>query len=87
MLLATDLSSRCDRALDRSLQLARRWNARLVVLTVVEPEPPRREPVFELPSWRRPPDRPSAVEARLRRDLHEHGTVVDVKVVEGDPAA
>lgn len=39
LLLATDLSSRSDRALDRAVQLARDWNARLVALTVVEPEP------------------------------------------------
>ncbi|WP_374577666.1 universal stress protein [Phenylobacterium sp. J367] len=47
VLLATDLSSRCDRAQDRSLQLARRWNARLVLVTVVEPETPARDSVFE----------------------------------------
>lgn len=86
VLLATDLSSRCDRALDRSLQLARRWNARLVVMTVVEPEPTL-EPAFETPSWRRAPDRKRAVEARLRRDLGEHGGGVTVKVAEGDPAS
>lgn len=39
VLLATDLSSRSDRALDRAVQLARGWDARLVALTVVEPEP------------------------------------------------
>lgn len=37
ILVATDLSGRCDRALDRSLILARHWDARLVALTVVEP--------------------------------------------------
>lgn len=36
ILLATDLSSRCDRAFDRALLLARQWDARLVVLTVIE---------------------------------------------------
>lgn len=38
LLLATDLSSRSDRALDRAVRLAREWDARLVALTVVEPE-------------------------------------------------
>ncbi len=38
VLLATDLSARCDRALARALQLARQWNARLVVATVL-PKP------------------------------------------------
>lgn len=37
ILFATDLSSRCDRALDRALIMARQWRARLVALTVVEP--------------------------------------------------
>lgn len=36
ILLATDLSARCDRAFDRALQLASQWNAGLVVLTVIE---------------------------------------------------
>ncbi|MEF7612745.1 universal stress protein [Aquincola sp. MAHUQ-54] len=36
MLLATDLSARCDRALDRAVQLAEAWGADLVVLHVVE---------------------------------------------------
>ncbi len=36
LLFATDLSSRCDRALDRALIIARQWQARLVALTVVE---------------------------------------------------
>ncbi len=35
ILLATDLSARCDRALSRALQLARQWRARLVVATVL----------------------------------------------------
>lgn len=38
-LLATDLSARCDRALDRSVQLAGEWGAELVALTVMEPGP------------------------------------------------
>ncbi len=37
VLLATDLSSRCDRALDRAVILTRQWDAHLVALTVVEP--------------------------------------------------
>lgn len=39
ILFATDLSSRCDRALDRALLTARQWQARLVALTVIEPPP------------------------------------------------
>jgi nucleotide-binding universal stress UspA family protein len=39
LLLATDRSARCDRPLDRAVQLAHDWNARLVVLHVIEELP------------------------------------------------
>lgn len=38
ILLATDLSARCDRAHARAVQLARQWNADLIVLHVLEGE-------------------------------------------------
>jgi len=37
LLLATDLSARCDRALDRAAQLAAEWQAELTVLNVLDP--------------------------------------------------
>jgi len=37
LLLATDLSARCDRALDRAAQLAQEWGDELVALNVLEP--------------------------------------------------
>lgn len=37
LLLATDLSARCDRALDRAARLANEWQAELVALNVLEP--------------------------------------------------
>lgn len=41
LLLATDLSPRCDRATDRAMQLAGEWRCELVALTVMErPEMP-----------------------------------------------
>lgn len=74
ILLATDLDGRCDRALDRAVALAREWQAKLIVLTVVEPPaapPPRRGDV--------PPAHASQAAlraaARLRRDV---GPVADV---------
>lgn len=36
LLLATDLSARCDRATERATQLARQWNAKLDVISVLE---------------------------------------------------
>jgi nucleotide-binding universal stress UspA family protein len=37
LLLATDLSARCDRALDRAAQLAKEWQAELLALNVLDP--------------------------------------------------
>lgn len=37
VLLATDLSARCDRALDRAAQLAHEWQADLMALNVLDP--------------------------------------------------
>lgn len=37
LLLATDLSARCDRALDRAAQLAHEWQADLMALHVLDP--------------------------------------------------
>jgi|AGTN01.3.fsa_nt_gi Universal stress protein UspA and related nucleotide-binding proteins len=37
ILLATDFSARCDRALDRAAQLCGEWKAELVALNVVDP--------------------------------------------------
>jgi nucleotide-binding universal stress UspA family protein len=37
LVLATDLSARCDRALDRAAQLAQEWQAELVALNVLDP--------------------------------------------------
>lgn len=36
LLLATDLSARCDRALDRAAQLSREWKAELIALNVLD---------------------------------------------------
>lgn len=37
LLLATDLSARCDRALDRAAQLSLEWKAELIALNVLDP--------------------------------------------------
>lgn len=88
ILLATDLSSRCDRALDRAAWLAKLWSARLVVLNVLEPETEwtggGRN--LDLPSWRRPPDRETVAAAQVRRDLGEDFRSAETRVVEGSPA-
>lgn len=79
ILLATDLSSRCDRALDRALFLARQWNARLVALTVVESDA---DGGIDPASTHR---RLSAHD-RVRRDIASGDAHMEVEVVvrEGD---
>lgn len=89
ILLATDLSSRGDRALDRAAQLSRQWGARLLVVHVLDPHESfiERRHLDDLPSWRQPPGRTALAEARLRRDLPDDFGPVAVRVEEGDPAA
>ena len=89
ILLATDLSSRCDRALDRAAQLANLWGARLVVLNVLEHDEEFLESrrTADLPSWRRPPDREAVVATQLRRDLGEELKGAEIRIVQGAPAA
>ena len=83
ILLATDLSCRCDRALDRATALASEWQARLIVLHALgEPEP-----VTDMPSWRRTLDPRQAAEQRVRDDLRgAEGLSVEVLVRQGKPA-
>lgn len=88
ILCATDLSSRCDRALDRAAALARHWHARLVVVHALQtgPEFAEARRLHDLPSWRRPEDRVKVVERQLRAEilhLDEQPTVV---IEEDEPA-
>lgn len=85
ILLATDLSARCDRALDRAVRLAAQWGARLVALTVVEPAD---NPAFAtlLPSWRQSTDPVRLAERQLRADMDDAESSATVLVEEGEPA-
>lgn len=85
LLLATDLSARCDRALDRAVLLARQWQARLVVATVT---PPEREleahgGLIDSPPWQRAAHLANSIEQRLRRDLAPLDVMLDVRVETG----
>lgn len=77
--LATDLSARTDRAFDRALFMARRWNARLSIVHAVEDI----RPISPEPSWRRGSD---PIEAARRKLLFEYpgwedvDTEVDIRV-------
>ena len=89
ILLATDLGARSDRALDRAVQLARQWNASLVVVHAMEKpaiRPPWWSHLEETPSWRRPPDPAREIEELIRRDAQQDIGAFDVRVSAGDPA-
>lgn len=85
LLLATDMSSRGDRALDKSAELARRWNAELHVLHVLERSLADAGD-DDVPSWRRPPDEEKVLAEQVRRDVGEAIDAFKVHVEEGDPA-
>lgn len=69
ILLATDLSGRSDRALDRAVQLANTWKAELHVVHVLE-ESSALSDSRGLPSWRWPPDMATVVERQIREDIY-----------------
>lgn len=85
ILLATDLSSRADRALDRAAQLARQWRAQLLIVHAIERRSDGLSDRADLPSWRRPPDRTSAIERQIRRDLREEVEQLAIHIEEGPP--
>lgn len=82
VLLATDLSCRCDRALDRAVALARAWAAELVVVHAVSEV----EAIDDAPSWRRGASVEALATQRLRADLAGVADVPMQLVVERKPA-
>jgi nucleotide-binding universal stress UspA family protein len=84
ILLATDLRSHSDRALDRAVQLARQWQAELHVVHVLAPADDESWPTA--PSWRQPPTTAAMAERQLRRDLRGELPGLVLHVTDGDPA-
>jgi nucleotide-binding universal stress UspA family protein len=84
ILLATDLSARCDRALDRAATLAAAWNAELIALHVM-PEDLVDYNAPQIPSWRRPPSAQMLAEARARTEIHAILPGASVAIERGDP--
>lgn len=83
LLLATDLSCRCDRALDRAVALATEWNARLLVLHVLKKDPQ----ALDLPRWQLTRDPKTLAHSRVQRDLRgAEGVEIEVLVEQGDAA-
>jgi len=88
LLLATDLSGRCDRALDRAAMLAMEWSARLTIVHALEKRPdPGAPPRRYEPSWRREPDRRYAVAKRqIHQDMNDRDVPFELVIEEGEPA-
>lgn len=88
ILLATDLSARSDRAMDRATALMQQFDAELLVVHVLET-------TEEFRSVRRerfsPASHPNAdlvaiARRQLCADLHDVGSRVEVRIEEGDPS-
>ncbi len=88
ILLATDLSVRCDRALDRAAIIASEWPARLAVVHAYEPDIyALTQELRPVPSWRQEPNLKLAVADRqLRQDLGGLDVPFDLVMEEGAPA-
>lgn len=84
VLLATDLSARCDRALDRAVQLAQQWQAQLVAVNVAES---MQTPDMVL-NWAYGAEEDNLLILRqqLREDMADAEVPVSIKVVKGEPA-
>ena len=77
VLLITDLSARCDRALDRAVSLARQHNVKLIALHVIEPSFLSK---LILPSWNiAQKEHQEVARQRLLNDLK--GAQVDLEVM------
>jgi len=88
LLLATDLSARCDRALDRAAILASECSAQLTVVHAFEPDvyAMTRDPRPE-PSWRRQPNLKRTIAVKqLHQDLGRLDVPFDLVLEEGSPA-
>ncbi|OWT75654.1 MULTISPECIES: universal stress protein [unclassified Achromobacter] len=83
ILLATDLSARCDRALDRAVVLAKERGVPLIALHVLESVPATASPAA--PSWRRlSEDHRELARYRLGLDLDDPELSVEIHVESGD---
>jgi nucleotide-binding universal stress UspA family protein len=86
ILLATDLSARCDRALDRAALLAAAWQAELIALHAIAAEDDPAEWAERIPSWRRAPDPAQIALEQLRQDVTDAAVRIAAMVERGEPA-
>jgi len=86
ILLATDLSARCDRALSRAAMLAEQWHWSLLVLHVVEDRDLSIPDAAGLPSWRRSLDPFDIARKQLLGDVDALAARPTMRIAEGNPA-
>lgn len=92
ILLATDLSARGDRALERAVLISMRHDVPLIILHVHEDldESSLTYRSRGVPSWHRPPDAAAMMKQQIRQGLRtDLGDAIDKAVIlieEGDPA-
>jgi len=83
ILLITDLSARCDRAMDRAIGLAKDNNVALVVLHVMDTPWLTR---LAKPDWQRQQqDHMEQARARLQHDLADQAVDVELQIEKGNP--
>jgi nucleotide-binding universal stress UspA family protein len=85
IVLATDLSARCDRAFDRAVLLAREWNARLTIVSALEG---RREGLDAglRSRWAQIDRGKVDAECQISSDLQRAGIPAEIIVRRGPPA-
>lgn len=86
ILLATDLGPGSDRALNRSLQLAKQWQARIIGLHVMNP---RTEP-DQILTWaenKRDPALKAYAHRQLSLDLERPGVKAELRIMDEDNIA
>jgi nucleotide-binding universal stress UspA family protein len=73
--------------LDRAAQLARQWDAELLVVHAIDRKVEGHADLADpLPSWRQSPSRELNIQKQIRRDLREEVTRLKIHIEEGDPA-
>jgi len=87
VLLATDLSARCDRAFDRAADLCEKWRGTLVVAHALEPEVgDSRVAQRSVPSWRRAAHEAVLIAQRqVREELLNREIPFEVYIEESEP--
>lgn len=84
VLLATDLSARCDRALDRAAQLANNWSAELVALNILESA---QAPDMALTwAYGNEEENLEIAQRQLRKDLAGLSPKLRIRIAHGDVA-